>query len=93
MAPTPAGMGPPPGSDTACASSYLKLHYPAAFTTALRNNQPMGFYAPNTLIADARRHGVHIEPVDVNASAADTTLRDPDPSPPTSNTTRASRSR
>jgi error-prone DNA polymerase len=59
------------------ASSYLKRHYPAAFTTALLNNQPMGFYAPQTLIADARRHGVEIRGVDLNASAVKATLEEP----------------
>jgi error-prone DNA polymerase len=50
------------------ASSWLKRYYPAVFTAALLNNQPMGFYAPQTLIADARRHGVVVRGVDVNAS-------------------------
>ena len=40
------------------ASAWLKLHYPAAFLAALLNAQPMGFWSPNTLVADARRHGV-----------------------------------
>ena len=39
-------------------SSYLKFYYPAAFTTALLNNQPMGFYSSGTLINDARHHDV-----------------------------------
>ncbi|MBD0292406.1 MAG: error-prone DNA polymerase [Jiangellaceae bacterium] len=64
------------------ASSYLKRYYPAAFTTALLNNQPMGFYAPHTLIADARRHGVQVRGVDVNASAANATLEEPVSVPP-----------
>ncbi|UCD68028.1 MAG: error-prone DNA polymerase [Betaproteobacteria bacterium] len=46
-------------------SSWLKRHYPAAFTCALLNSQPMGFYAPSQLVQDARRHGVEIRPVDV----------------------------
>ncbi|HEX5994558.1 MAG TPA: error-prone DNA polymerase [Jiangellales bacterium] len=50
------------------ASSWLKRYYPAVFTTALLNNQPMGFYAPQTLIADARRHGVVVRGVGLNAS-------------------------
>ena len=58
------------------ASSYLKRYYPAAFTAALLNNQPMGFYAPQTLIADARRHGVEIRGVDLNASAVKATLEE-----------------
>lgn len=56
------------------ASAWLKLHYPAAFLAALLNAQPMGFYAPNTLVADARRHGVTVHGPDVNASAATATL-------------------
>ena len=56
------------------ASAWLKLHYPAAFLAALLNAQPMGFYAPNTLVADARRHGVTVNGPDVNASAATATL-------------------
>ncbi|MGA9714541.1 MAG: error-prone DNA polymerase [Aeromicrobium sp.] len=42
------------------ASSWLKLHYPGAFLAALLRNQPMGFYSPQSLVADARRHGVQI---------------------------------
>ncbi len=64
------------------ASAYLKRYHPAAFTTALLNNQPMGFYVPQTLIADARRHGVEVRGVDVNASAAEATLEEPVPVPP-----------
>ena len=44
------------------ASAYLKAHYPAAFYTALLNNQPMGFYHPATLVKDAQRHGVRFAP-------------------------------
>ncbi|HEV2639329.1 MAG TPA: DNA polymerase III subunit alpha [Actinocrinis sp.] len=55
-------------------SSYLKFHYPAAFTAALLNNQPMGFYAPSTLINDARHHDVQILGPDVNASAVGAAL-------------------
>jgi error-prone DNA polymerase len=51
------------------ASAYLKRHYPAAFTTSLLRNQPMGFYSPQTLIGDARRHGVTVLGVDINASS------------------------
>jgi error-prone DNA polymerase len=47
------------------ASAYLKAHYPAAFYTALLNNQPMGFYHPATLVKDAQRHGVRFAPIDV----------------------------
>jgi error-prone DNA polymerase len=50
------------------ASAYLKVHYPAAFYTALLNNQPMGFYHPATLVKDAQRHGVRFAPIDVQAS-------------------------
>ena len=50
------------------ASAWLKCYYPAAFTAALLRNQPMGFYAPASLISDARRHGVQVRGVDVNAS-------------------------
>ncbi|AUG76399.1 DNA polymerase [Kitasatospora sp. MMS16-BH015] len=51
------------------ASAWLKHHYPAAFTCALLANQPMGFYSPLSLTADARRHGVRVRGVDVNSSA------------------------
>jgi error-prone DNA polymerase len=47
---------------------YLKAHYPAAFYTALLNNQPMGFYHPATLVKDAQRHGVRFAPIDVQRS-------------------------
>ena len=50
------------------ASAYLKAYYPAAFYTALLNNQPLGFYHPATLIKDAQRHGVRFLPVDVQHS-------------------------
>jgi error-prone DNA polymerase len=56
------------------ASAWLKRYYPAAFTAALLRNQPMGFYAPHSLINDARRHGVTVHGVDVNASDALATL-------------------
>ncbi len=56
------------------ASAWLKRYYPAAFTAALLRNQPMGFYAPHSLINDARRHGVTVLGVDVNASDALATL-------------------
>ncbi len=46
----------------AYASAYLKCHHPAAFTCALLNNQPMGFYHPFTLVKDAQRHGVRFRP-------------------------------
>ncbi|HYN01386.1 MAG TPA: error-prone DNA polymerase [Vicinamibacteria bacterium] len=52
----------------AYASAFLKCHHPAAFTCALLNNQPMGFYHPFTLVKDAQRHGVRFRPVDVTRS-------------------------
>jgi error-prone DNA polymerase len=56
------------------ASAWLKLHHPAAFLAALLNAQPMGFWSPHTLVADARRHGVVVRGPDVNLSAAPATL-------------------
>jgi len=56
------------------ASSYLKCHYPAAFTAALLRSQPMGFYSPQSLVADARRHGVLTRGPDVLRSRARTDL-------------------
>jgi error-prone DNA polymerase len=58
----------------AYASSWLKCHAPAAFTAALLNSQPMGFYAPAQLVRDAREHGVEVRPVDVLSSDWDCTL-------------------
>ena len=52
----------------AYASAYLKCNYLAAFTAAILNNQPMGFYQPFTLIKDAQRHGLKVLPVDVMKS-------------------------
>jgi error-prone DNA polymerase len=52
----------------AYASAYLKCHYLAAFTCAMLNNQPMGFYSPAILIKDAQRHGLRVLPVDVTRS-------------------------
>ena len=52
----------------AYASAYLKAHFPAAFYTALLNNQPMGFYHPATLVKDAQRRGVRFTAVDVQQS-------------------------
>jgi error-prone DNA polymerase len=52
----------------AYASAFLKCHYLAAFTAALLNNQPMGFYSPATITRDAQRHGLKILPVDVRCS-------------------------
>jgi len=55
-------------------SSWLKCHEPAAFTAALLNSQPMGFYSASQLTQDARRHGVEVRPVDINQSDWDCTL-------------------
>ncbi len=52
----------------AYASAYLRTYYLAAFTCALLNHQPMGFYHPSTLVKDAQRHGLRVLPVDVNRS-------------------------
>jgi len=52
----------------AYASAYLKCHYLAAFTAALLNNQPMGFYHPSTIVKDAQRHGLKMLPMDVTRS-------------------------
>jgi error-prone DNA polymerase len=52
----------------AYASAYLKCHYLAAFTAALLNNQPMGFYRPATIVKDAQRHGLKVLPIDVMRS-------------------------
>ena len=56
------------------ASAWFKYYYPAAFCAALLRAQPMGFYSPQSLIADARRHGVTVYGPDVNASQAHATL-------------------
>jgi error-prone DNA polymerase len=52
----------------AYASAYFKVKYLAAFTCAILNNQPMGFYSPAVLVKDAQRHGLRIRPVDVQRS-------------------------
>ncbi|AHI01441.1 error-prone DNA polymerase [Kutzneria albida] len=59
------------------ASAWFKLHHPAAFCAALLRAQPMGFYSPQSLVADARRHGVVVHGPDVNASLAHATLEQP----------------
>jgi error-prone DNA polymerase len=61
------------------ASAWLKCYYPAAFTAALLRAQPMGFYAPASLIGDARRHGVTVRGVDINASGVLATLEPAEP--------------
>jgi error-prone DNA polymerase len=58
------------------ASAWIKCYEPAVFAAALLNSQPMGFYAPAQLVANARDHGVEIRPVDVNHSAWDSTLEE-----------------
>ncbi|MEE2032247.1 error-prone DNA polymerase, partial [Rhodococcus chondri] len=55
-------------------SSWFKLHHPAAFCAGLLRAQPMGFYSPQSLVADARRHGVAVHGPDVNASLAHATV-------------------
>ncbi|HMB69923.1 MAG TPA: error-prone DNA polymerase, partial [bacterium] len=61
----------------AYVTSWLRCHHRAAFTCSLLNAQPMGFYTPATLVEDARRNGVRVLPVDVNASEWDCTLERP----------------
>ena len=56
------------------ASAWFKLYYPAAFCAALLRAQPMGFYSPQSLVADARRHGVTVQGPDINASLSHATL-------------------
>ncbi|HEY1616589.1 MAG TPA: OB-fold nucleic acid binding domain-containing protein, partial [Streptosporangiaceae bacterium] len=63
------------------ASAWLKCYYPAAFTAALLRAQPMGFYAPASLIGDVRRHGVQVRGADVNASGVRATLETPEGQP------------
>jgi error-prone DNA polymerase len=58
----------------AYASAFLKVRYLAAFTAALLNNQPMGFYSPATLVKDAQRHGLKVRPIDVSCSEWNCTL-------------------
>ena len=62
----------------AYASAYLKCHYLAAFTAALLNNQPMGFYSPATIVRDAQRHGLRFRPVDLLASEYPCTIEHED---------------
>lgn len=57
-------------------SAWLKLYYPPQFYAALLNNQPMGFYSPEVVVGDAKRHGVQILPVDVNRSEARCTVEE-----------------
>jgi len=60
------------------ASAWLKLHHPAAFTAALLNSQPMGFWSPRSLVADARRHGVVVHRAEVNTSGVEAGLEPTD---------------
>jgi error-prone DNA polymerase len=63
----------------AYASAWIKCHEPAAFSCALLNSLPMGFYLPAQLVADARRHGIAVRPVDVRHSDWDCTLEEASP--------------
>ncbi|HEY4927928.1 MAG TPA: error-prone DNA polymerase [Acidimicrobiales bacterium] len=56
------------------STAWCKVHYPAAFTAGLLNAQPMGFWSPQSLVADAKRHGVVVRRPDVNAGRADASL-------------------
>jgi error-prone DNA polymerase len=58
------------------ASSWLKVHHPAAFACALLNSQPMGFYSTSSIVQDAQRHGVVVRGPDVSVSEWDSTLED-----------------
>jgi len=60
----------------AYASAFLKVRYLAAFTAALLNNQPMGFYSAATLVKDAQRHGLRVRPIDVTRSNWDCSLEE-----------------
>src|SRR5215467_6397675 len=60
----------------AYSSAFLKCHYLAAFTAAMLNNQPMGFYSPATLVKDAQRHGLKVKPIDITRSDWLCTLED-----------------
>jgi error-prone DNA polymerase len=62
-------------------SAWIKCHLPAAFYCGLLNAQPMGFYTPSQLLQDAKRHGIDIRPIDVNASEWLSTLEDAEGSP------------
>ncbi len=60
------------------ATAWLRHYHPAEYLCAMLNAQPMGFYAPGTLIADAQRHGVQVRPIDLTRSAWDHSLELPD---------------
>ena len=57
-------------------SSWIKCYYPEVFAAALLNSQPMGFYQPSQIVADARKHGVVVRPVDINYSHWNNTLEE-----------------
>jgi error-prone DNA polymerase len=61
------------------STAWCKVHYPAAFTAGLLNAQPMGFWSPQSLVADAKRHGVEVRRPDVNAGEADACLEEAGP--------------
>ena len=56
------------------ATAWLKCHFPAEFTCAILNAQPLGFYSPATLVQDSKRHGVEVRPIDVIHSDWDCTM-------------------
>ena len=58
----------------AYVTAWLRCHHHEAFTCAILNAQPMGFYTPATLVEDAKRHGVEVLPIDINKSSWDCTL-------------------
>ena len=66
----------------AYASAWLKRHEPAVFLAALLNSQPMGFYSPSQLLQDARRHGVEVRPVAIDASLWEARLEAVEGRPP-----------
>ncbi len=63
-------------AELAYQTLWLKCHYPSEFMAALLSNQPMGYYPPRVLVADARRHGVGILPIDINSSVDAYTVQD-----------------
>ena len=71
-------------------SAWFKLYYPAAFCAGLLHAQPMGFYSPQSLVADARRHGVQVRGPDINACRA---LADLEPGSRAARRSRADRAR
>jgi error-prone DNA polymerase len=63
-------------AELAYQTLWLKCHYPAEFFAAVLSNQPMGYYPPRVLVAEARRSGVEILPVDINLCTGDYTVED-----------------